>query len=236
MPFQFKRREPVAKAVRRMCSERIEDALETLKDSDHPGAVHSVRKEIKKLRAIFRLMRGEIGKNVYRRNNQALRAAAGHLTAIRDAHVKLDAFEGLVNHFRRKLPARPFPEIKKALQENCREQERKFLKSHSKLSVGNILRELKASASGLKTDSQGWAAIKPGLKKSYCRGQEAFAAAKKDGSPEHLHEWRKRVKDIWFHLRLLGRTWPKELNAATDDLERLGELLGDDHDLVMLAE
>ncbi len=236
MPFHFKKREPVAKAVRRMCRERLEGALKTLQRSDRLKGVHNVRKEIKKLRAIFRLMRGEIGNKIYRRNNQALRAAAAGLTAMRDAQVKLNAFESLTKHFNRRLSARPFPKIKKALKKNCRATERKFLKGRSAASVGKILRALKEDAADLKTDSKGWAAISPGFTRSYCRGQEALKAVHREASPENLHEWRKRVKDLGYHLRLLCHVWPRKLPATTDEMEKLGELLGDDHDLVMLAE
>lgn len=236
MPFHFKKSEPVGKAVRRMCRERLNDALKTLKHSDRLKGVHDVRKDIKKLRAIFRLMRGEIGNKIYRRNNRALRAAAAGLTAMRDAQVKLNAFEDLTRHFRHHLSAKPFPKIKKALRKNCRDKERKFLKGRSATSVGKILRALKEDARDLKTDSKGWGAIKHGLTRSYRRGQEALQTARKDASPENLHEWRKRVKDLGYHLRLLCGVWPKELQATTDELESMGELLGDDHDLVLLAE
>ncbi len=235
MPFHFRKKEKVAKALRRICCERVEDALEILR-GDRLKAVHNVRKEIKKLRAILRLMRGEIGKNVFRRNNKTLRAAAGELTAVRDAQVRLDAFEGLAKHFSRGLPARPFPNIKEALRGNCRAEERKFLKGHLADVVTKILSELKQRADDLKADASGWAAIGPGLEASFRRGQEALKTVRRDCSPENLHEWRKRVKDLWHHLRLLCRVWPKEVRAKIEELETLAEFLGKDHDLVMLAE
>jgi len=100
MPFHFKKKESVAKAARRLCCERIDDALENLKDRDRLKSVHEVRKEIKKLRAILRLVRGEIGKNFYRKSNDLFRKVAVFLTAIRDSHVKLNAFEALTRHFK----------------------------------------------------------------------------------------------------------------------------------------
>jgi CHAD domain-containing protein len=236
MPYHFKKREPVAKAVRRICRERIADALETLKDGERPQAIHNVRREIKKLRAIFRLMRGEIGNKLYRRNNRALRTAAHGLTAMRDAQVKLNVFRGLIERFRRRLSSHPFPEIKKALQKNSRDTEKKFLQGRSAAAVDKILRGLKDQVGDLKPDSKGWAALSPGLNRSFWRGQETFRAVQRDCSPHNLHEWRKRVKDLWHHLRLLGDLWPKKQRATKNTLEQLGALLGDDHDLQMLAE
>jgi CHAD domain-containing protein len=236
MPFHFKKREPVIKAIRRICRERIADALETLKDGGRPHAIHNARREIKKLRAVFRLMRGEIGNKIYRRNNRALRTAAHGLTAMRDAQVKLNVFEDLLKHFRRRLPSQPFPEIGKVLRKHARDKQKRFLKGRSAAAVGKILRELKDQLGDLKSDSKGWAAVSPGLNRSFCRGQEALRGVQRDCSPDNLHEWRKRVKDLWHHLRLLGDPWPKKQQATKNVLEQLGALLGDDHDLQMLAE
>jgi CHAD domain-containing protein len=236
MPFHFKKKESVSKAVRRLCRERIDGALDNLKAGGRLEAVHNVRKEIKKMRAVLRLMRGEIGKRGYRKNADALWAAADHMTAMRDAQARLNAFGSLTKHFGRSLPARPFPNIKKALVEDRRKQEKRFWKGRSMASVNAILGRLKRQAGGLKTGSKGWKAVCPGLKKSFCRGREALEAVRGKPSPENFHEWRKRVKDLWYHLRLLDSVWPQEMAAATDELEDLGESLGDDHDLTMLAE
>jgi len=236
MPYHFKKEEPLTRAIRRMFCERLDAALESLRGKDRMKAVHDVRREIKKLRALLRLMRGEIGRKVYRRNNLALREAAERLTDMRDAQVRLNALERLARHFSRRLPERPFPKIKRALRENCRVVERAFVRAHSPGGVAKIFRELNRRANDLKIGSKGWEAVCPGLNAAFCRAQETFKTAQKKSSPENLHEWRKRVKVLWYHTRLLGSVWPQEARATADELESLGALLGDDHDLVMLAE
>jgi hypothetical protein len=52
---------------------------------------------------------------------------------------------------------------------------------------------------------------------------------------ESLHEWRKRVKDLWYDHTLLRQLWPPVLTAVGDQAHELSDLLGDDHDLAMLA-
>ena len=236
MAFQFKRKEPVAEAVRRLCRGRIAAALESLQRRNRVKAVHNVRREIKKLRAIFRLMRGEIGKGAYRRSTNPLRAVAGRLTPVRDAHIRLHALETLTTHFKNRLPARPFPEIKRALRRNCRKVERTYFKNNSIGKLKKILRKAGRQAGGLKIKRDGWGAIAPGLEESHRRGRTAFATVMAAPSPENFHDWRKRVKELWHQVRLLCPMRPKVLGAAADELERLGELLGDDHDLFLLKE
>jgi CHAD domain-containing protein len=232
MPFRFKRREPVAKAVRRICSERLQDALETLEQTERFEAVHNVRKEIKKLRAILRLTRGEIGKKTYHKHNETLRQAADLLTAFRDAQVKLNALDELAEHFKGRLPEQA--KIKNALRDNCRNEEKKLSVAIAPLK--GILGESKEELDQLKLKSKGWRAIEPGLKKIYGRGQEAFEVLGAEPSDHNFHEWRKRVKDLGHQLNLLCPARPRELRGRMKRLERLGDFLGDDHDLFMLRE
>ena len=56
-----------------------------------------------------------------------------------------------------------------------------------------------------------------------------------DPTVERLHEWRKRVKDLWYHLRILTPAWPAVLEPLAGEAHVLSEQLGDDHDLAMLG-
>ena len=231
MPFRFKKSESPAKAVRRVCRERIRAALGRLRKPDNASAVHGVRKEIKKLRALFRLVRAEIGRGVYRRGEKALREAADSLTAPRDARVMLKAFGKLTGR-----DAGQFAGIEKALRKNSRRETRRFRKKDSAAAAGRILRKTGRRMGELKIKSGGWAAIEPGLKESYRRGREACGFVREHPSSENFHEWRKHVKDLWHYFCLLYPAWPAEARAYTEDLELLGGHLGEDHDLSLLQQ
>ena len=81
----------------------------------------------------------------------------------------------------------------------------------------------------------GWKFLAPGLERTYKRGRARFSDVRRDPSPENVHEWRKRVKDLWYHLRLLRDSWPEVLGAVSDQAHELSDLLGDHHDLSVLA-
>lgn len=66
MPFHFKKSESPVRALRRVGQKHIAEALRRLRRFRHPAAVHGARREIKKLRALFRLVCGEIGRGPYR--------------------------------------------------------------------------------------------------------------------------------------------------------------------------
>jgi CHAD domain-containing protein len=52
---------------------------------------------------------------------------------------------------------------------------------------------------------------------------------------ENVHEWRKRSKDLCYQLRIVRGAWPGPLGEAVDQAHELTALLGDHHDLAVLA-
>ncbi len=229
MAFRFKKSESPTKAVRRVASERVGAALECLEQAKRPAAVHGARKEIKKLRALFRLVRGEIQVGTYRKAVKALRAAADCLAAARDARVILKEFEKLVGS---RAPA--FAGIWRALKKNARRETKEFRKNDSAALAEKLLRKAGRRAGNLKIKATGWATIQPGLLQSYELGREAFQLARKKPVAENFHEWRKRAKDLWFYLCLLHPS--QATRKLAGNLEILGEHLGEDHDLFMLQQ
>lgn len=57
---------------------------------------------------------------------------------------------------------------------------------------------------------------------------------RKSPTPENYHQWRKRVKDHWYHVRLLEEFWNGSTEAYEKSLKSLETWLGDDHNLVVL--
>ena len=89
---------------------------------------------------------------------------------------------------------------------------------------------------GLVTpQAEGWEALAPGVRRQYAQGADALAALGDAPDDEQLHEWRKRAKDLWYHLRLLRDLWPKVLKPLVKAASQLADLLGEDHDLALLA-
>ena len=76
--------------------------------------------------------------------------------------------------------------------------------------------------------------MRSGLKAACKKARRALAVARRSATDANLHELRKRVKDLWYDLRLLGGDRPPPIEALTKRLRDLGQKLGDDHDLAML--
>ena len=85
-------------------------------------------------------------------------------------------------------------------------------------------------------DQKGFAAIRGGLQRVYKRGYKRLAEAYAEPVPKNFHQWRKRVKYLWYHTRILKPLWPNVLAELADELHNLSDYLGDDHDLAELRQ
>ncbi len=231
MAYRLEQTESVGQNVRRVATEQIEGAIAELLqaaagDPDEP--IHGVRKRLKKLRGLVRLVRGDLGELAYARENACFRDAARELSGARTATAVIGAFDALV-------PEGAFAEARRALESMRTRAVASAVDPTRIADVESTLALARRRVQGWPLERDRWKAIEPGLRRSYAAGRDAFAAARRDPSVEHLHEWRKRVKDHWYHARLLTRIWHQPMRARRKALGKLSELLGDDHDLADLA-
>lgn len=231
MSLQLTKTEAPGRALQRTCRRHVEQALAGLQKAHQPEGVHEVRKEIKRLRAIFRLTRGSLNRSEHRKTAKIMRLAAKPLAASRDARVTQKAFATLVGG-----KARRFPNLQAALEAYCRHAERSFKDQESAALAQFILKKAGRRLDEGKLKQAGWTEIKAWLNRSYTRGRDACKLARRKPAPDHIHEWRKQVKNLWFQLDFLCPRWPGRTKALLDGLEQLGEQLGDEHDLLLLEQ
>src|SRR5437588_6060344 len=110
MAYRFKRGESIGEGVIRITCEQTELAIELLhgRGGVSPDeAVHESRKSIKRLRALFRLVRDEMG-DAFDTANARLHQTGRKLSAIRDAGALIDAFDELRRDGKENLGKRSF--------------------------------------------------------------------------------------------------------------------------------
>jgi len=234
MAFEFKRKEATTKALRRLCADRVEAALGKIHNCETLDAVHAVRKEIKKLRALLRLMRLGLRRRDFRTAMCGLKKAAQQFGPARDAHVTFQSLDLVLDHFKDQLGPRPFADFRPALHQVCQDEEKRLRRERLPGRVYLILRQVQKRIEGASLSQEGWPVLGTGLKRSYGNGRKALKLALAEPSPENLHDWRKHVKELGYQLGLFCPIWPEQLEAVQRELKALGQYLGDDHDLFML--
>ena len=240
MSFELRSEESLRKGIRRIVRKQLDDALEEL-TGEHRGqqdeAVHETRKCFKKVRAMLRLVRPVIGTKDYRAENTCLRDAARPLTEVRDAKILIETLDGLVEHFQEHIAGRAFADVRKALQDNLRSVRQRVLDEQNAFTVvGEVVRQARERVKGWADVPNRRSAVSQGLEDTYRRGRAAFEGAAADPTVEALHEWRKQAKYQRYQLEVLRPLWPERLEELATEADRMGELLGDDHDLAVLRQ
>jgi CHAD domain-containing protein len=223
--------------MRRIALARAESALERLRgatpeDDGFQDAVHGARKDLKKLRAVLRLLRDRLGEEAYRAQNRCFRDAARALSESRDAEVKLETLGGLSERFA-DLPPAALVAWRETLERD-RDRAVEGVDAMTLFESIELIEAGRARIEGWDLGSGSWELIEPGLKRLYKRGRRAMEEAESEPSEENLHAWRKRAKDLWYLLRILRRAWPEVLGPSEEEAHRLADLLGDHHDLAVL--
>lgn len=237
--YRLRNGEKAGRGLRRVALGRADRALEQLdaaEGGDFAASVHEARKDMKKLRAVLRLTRKRLGEDLYRRENRRYRDAARLLSASRDAEVKPATLDALAERFGAEFPDegvrgwREVLELERTVTVRVARGDGIVAESRAEVAAG---RELIPTLS-LKGSS--WRLVGPGLGRSYRRGRRAMRRLLDEPTGELVHEWRKRAKDLQYQLRILRDVWPTVLGDTADEAHRLTDLLGDHHDLTVLAE
>ncbi|MCY3789350.1 MAG: CHAD domain-containing protein [Gemmatimonadetes bacterium] len=237
MEYRLKRGESAPEGVRRMAAEQLDKALEHLacQDGKRDKHIHEARKATKRLRALVRLVRRELGDEVYALENQCYRDAGQRLSELRDATVLVETLDRLVESLGKDVPKSRFARVRAWLVE--RRDQVYGQVANSDRAVQEVIANLTQARERLENwdlQRQGWGGIRVGLQRIYARGRRDFAAAYALPSDEAFHDWRKQAKYLWYHTQILENVWPPVMQALTGELDQLGELLGQDHDLAVL--
>ena len=238
--FRLRAREPVADGITRVALGQIDEVLDRAEGriGEEPGkAVHESRKSLKRARAVARLVRDALGEDEYERDNAAFRDAGRLLSGARDSQVLIESLDGLRECYPLEFRAIQLAGFRAGLA-TARDAMRAELDGNGGplASIEPSLRETRARVEEWRIRGRGFGALGPGLERIYLRGRRAYGTALEEATPENLHEWRKRTKDLWYSLQLLEVADPARMKPLARTVHRLSELLGDDHDLVVLGQ
>jgi CHAD domain-containing protein len=226
-------------------SDPIEDDRTRSHSADPAELVHEARKAIKRMRALARLLRDELGEQEFARVDASLRSAGRRLAGARDADVRLATLRELIERHPRALGPSPRPsEGNGQAREGIRHLEEQLQRERLSNSGPSDIDQVLADIATMRDQLARWSLVEidfdtlsPGLRRVYREGRHRYSrCARAQGRDEqHVHDWRKRVKSLYYALDMLGAKKAKGARRATRRADRLGDLLGSEHDLWMLC-
>jgi CHAD domain-containing protein len=245
MSYQLEIDEPIDVGVRRIATELIDHASNWVEPAtgDRHEAVHEVRKDCKRIRGLLRLIRPRVPE-LYKAENASFRDAAASLSGIRDAEAALESYDALLDAFGDAVDRQALSPARRALTLHKQRLSEEIADLDERLAAfGARMRDARERVQDWPIPGDdpfqgksGFALLGPGLSKTYERGRKAMAEAYAEPSVESFHEWRKRAKYLRYHLRLLRPAWSPLLKSTRREVKRLGDLLGEDHDLAVLED
>jgi len=226
-------------------------------------AIHETRKALKRLRTMVRVLEPGLGERALAQETAVLKDAAGQLSAARDAEVMLATLESLVERHPRKLDRGGVRRLRRRLIEEREQARAETLGDPVRMAL--VVADLSACRLRVQTWQEPRRdereLLESGLRRVYGQGRRRYrrARAAKGERTTAMHEWRKRVKDLRYLGEMLQRQpspapafavpLPGGAAARRERPDRdsqplrklarkadgLGEILGEEHDLAVLA-
>jgi CHAD domain-containing protein len=223
--------ESVSKGLNRLVRKQLRSAVERLTSDASDEAIHDARKRIKKVRAVLHLAGTDLGGD---RALKRLRRGSHALSPLRDMDAMIEAartlgtgrsagqttLAGVIN--------RQLTTEKARLNTTARRDE-------AREDAARALDRLRRDAGDWHWKHIDDSLLTKAITRCYKRARNTMQDARTERQEERFHKWRKRVKTLWYALRLLEDRAPS-LRRSIADLKRLETWLGDDHNLLVLQE
>ncbi|MBY5669382.1 CHAD domain-containing protein [Rhizobium leguminosarum] len=240
MAYRIRPDADFTKAFRSVATEQLERAvtiLEERPDGAHE-AIHSFRKNLKRLRSLYRLVARAVP-DFQAQENARLRDTARSLSAIRDAAALIGTAEYLQHAARGKEESEALGRIVTILEgrRDWMAQAESGLEQRL-AETSDVLTEAIAALDAVSFDG-GHRKNARMLAKSWRRtarkAKTALAACHGEASADDFHDLRKCTYDYRLYHALLRDVWPGAMKAKRDAAKELVEDLGHIHDLTVLS-
>jgi CHAD domain-containing protein len=234
MSYRLTPGESLPQGAKRIALEQIEDALDQLLNpgDDIDKSVHESRKCFKKLRGLLRLFRLEMGEKAYQRENRCFRDAGRLLSDLRDSAVRIKILDSLADSLGESVNTEGIASLRKSFVIFYQATFHRVVEEENALSeAAEMVQLARHRVATWPIEQDTFVAVEGGLRKIYKRGRNRWHDACENQTTDNLHEWRKRVKYLWYSTRILQPIWPTPMEVLADEIHDLSDYLGDDHDL-----
>jgi len=224
----------VGEAVRAVARDILADARAAMAEPGRPDAVavHDFRREMKRWRALLRLLGPFLAEDGRRLRDQA-RDLARALGGARDAQGALDALADLAEHTPTLSP-RSLGSIRSRIEDVRRAAEGTTLNGEMRARLTEMLDGASAEVAHWPLHLLTFTEIAERLARGYRAARDLMPASWTEADGEALHELRKRVVAHRYQMELVIPLWRRFGRMWVGEAQRLRERLGQHQDLLLL--
>ncbi|MBN2613351.1 MAG: CHAD domain-containing protein [Bacteroidales bacterium] len=200
-------------------------------DENPDGSIHSIRKSIKKIRALLLLIKDEIGYSSYIREKNFYRNISNQLSELRNYEVYLSLSLNLEKMFIQELDYSCMTHLIYQIRKD-KERSLDYLKIPGGF-FGTLTQKLhmaRLNIDKIKFIEDFSEVLKKGLKNSYGKARKALTLCINEQSENNLHSLRKALKNIWYQVRMIEQAYPVFLKAYSKSLKSATQILGEIND------
>jgi CHAD domain-containing protein len=229
----------VGEALRAIAHDVLSDARRAIESPDNSDAVavHQFRREMKRWRALLRLLDPFLGEE-----SEGLQTAARDLArslgGARDPQSALEALDDLKERDLKAkdlpLSDRSFKTVRKRITDLRAAGETSTLTADMRLRIAETLADAEVAVNRWRLDEVRFQDIAKRLAVSYRDARNAVPERWSDASPDTLHELRKLVVVHRYQMQIVQPLWKRFTKMWIAEAQRLRERLGDHQDLELL--
>lgn len=230
---------PLEDEARRIARELIDDAIDLLENQPKGlhEAIHDARKNIKRVRALYRLIASDIG-DFQKAENVRLRDIGRALSHLRDTAVLAETADYLEQETEQKETKSAIRRLGRAVKKRRdRIADTRHEVEDTLLAAADSLRDAGKAVKDLslpKLRKQTIACVCHGWRTTGRKALKAMAACEHTDADEPFHDLRKRAQDRFMHAALLTAAWPAGMSSIQRQAKALVDTLGREHDLAVL--
>ena len=217
------------------CISYIQDQIKNYQEVH--GPVHETRRTIKRIRAILRMIRDEIGSYNYHRENTYYRLLSGRLSSLRDSYVLLKTITDFNNRFPEEFTDKYTRDISDSLKLRIEKDLEQFLNQWG--GFDRMIEDLDKARSRVDDFCRlrdEFASIRKGIRRIYRQGFRYLRIIHEEYNEEQFHEYRKNTKYLLYQMELIIPVYPKLIKAYSRSIDKHAELLGDTRDYDQLEK
>jgi hypothetical protein len=226
--------------VRAAAGGELENAIAALVERPkglHEG-IHTARKHVKRVRALYRLIAGQTP-DFQRQENTRLRDMVHSLATFRNGEALVEVGRYLQDTATDNSEAAALARVTETLtaRRDWLARAETDLEAKTEAAVATCREALAALESVRLSRGRRASAdlLKKGWRRTGRRAAEALAKCHMEAHAGQFHELRKRCQDYWMQHALLRELWPSAMLAKLKEARSLVDILGRYHDLTVLS-